>query len=218
VNQELKAINRTKGPDSKLHAIRKNGQVPGIIYGLKKEAVSIAVSHIDLLKLVATAKPNQSITITHETGSEEVLIYSVSWHKVKIRTIEHVDFIRIDADHPVTVKVPVRTTGLPVGVKTQGGQFSFMKRFVRVKCKAKDIPESFTQDISELTAGTVFYTRDIKFPEGVIVTPPKTALYGISRGRKKEEEETPKAAAKPAPKAAAKPAAADAKKPEAKKK
>lgn len=220
---ELKATKRTRGPDSKLLMLRKNGQVPGIIYGLKKEPISIAVSHIDLIKLAATQKPNHIITITFDGGEEEVLIHTLAWHKVKIRTIDHVDFIRVDADHPVIVKVPVKTEGLPVGVKMQGGQFNVMKRFVKVKCKAKDIPESFTHDISELAAGKVFYTRDIQFPQGKVLTPAKTALYGVTRGRKKEEEEAAKAdAAKAAaPKAAAAApkadAAKDAKKPDAKK-
>jgi hypothetical protein len=63
-----------------------------------------------------------------------------------------------------------------------------MKRFVVVKCKVNDIPEAFIQDISELSLDTIVCAGDLSFPQGTILTPAKTALYGVITSRVIEEE------------------------------
>src|SRR5690606_16097117 len=101
----------------------------------------------------------------------------------------------------------VTTEGIPVGVKTQGGIFSVAKKFVKLRAKVQDIPDSFHIDVSEMPSGKTFYVQDLQFDKGVFVTPPRTALFGVSEGRKQAEAATPAAAAAPA----AAPAAAAAK-------
>jgi large subunit ribosomal protein L25 len=118
--------------------------------------------------------------------------------------VTHVDFLRVNDTHPVVVTVPVNTFGIPVGVKQQGGVFSVMKKVVRLKTRIGNIPEQFNIDVSELGAGKIFYVRDLKMADVSFLTPPKTALFGVTSGRK--EEEPAAAAAKPA----AAPAAAKA--------
>ena len=120
------------------------------------------------------------------------------------RDLIHVDFLRVNKERPVTVVVPVNTHGTPVGVKVDGGIFATMKKTVTLRAKIDDIPEQFDLDVSDLPAGKVFYVRDLKFENGVLVTPGKTALFGVTSSKGKEE--TPAEAAKaaaPAAKAAA---------------
>lgn len=193
VSQEIHANIRTTGPRSTLQKIRATGRIPAIVYGLKKDPLAIDVSHIELLKIAAKENPNEVYTLVVNGNQEKVLVREFSWHPVKTNVISHIDFIRVADEHPVTIKVPVTTHGMPVGVKTEGGQFSVMKKFVKVSCKAADIPAVFSNDISELRSGTIFYARDINFPQGKFLTPPKTALFGVSKGRKKEAEPDPKA-------------------------
>ncbi len=195
---------REKSTKSVLLQMRKAGKVPGVIYGLEKEPELLEVNFTDLRPHLP--KLNHVIELDVDGKKQTVLIKAIEREAIK-RTITHIDFLRVNEERFVTVAVPVTTHGMPVGVKTQGGVFSQMKKFVRLKTKIQDIPDSFDLDVSELASGTIFYVRDLQFEKGSFVTPPKTALFGVTSGRKEEEVAAPGAAT---PAAAAKPAAAKA--------
>jgi large subunit ribosomal protein L25 len=189
--------------------MRQEGRVPAIIYGLNKDPEMVEVSAVDMRPHLA--QRNHVIEISLEGGtSQKVMLKAVERDPIR-RDLVHIDFLRVDNEHPVIVNVPVTTFGMPYGVKTEGGVFSTMKKFVKLRAKVQDIPDKFDMDVSEIRSGTIFYVRDLKFDKGTFVTPGKTALYGVTTG-KAEVEETP--VAKPA--AAAAPAA-DAKAGDAKK-
>jgi hypothetical protein len=69
------------------------------------------------------------------------------------------------------------------------------KKWVKVRAKVQDLPEVFNIDITDMDAGVTFCVRDLKFEKGVLLTPAKTALFGISAARMKEETPAEKAAA-----------------------
>ncbi len=177
---------KTKGHLSNL---RREGRVPAVVYGLHKEPQPIDVSAKELRKCMGKGKQNKIIELDINGKTENVLIKTVEHHIFKNNVVNHMDFIRVDEKTPVIVNIPIEHTGMAIGVKNEGGQFSVMKRFVKVKCLPGDIPEVFTQDITELSSGTVVYVRDLEFAEGTILTPPKTALYGVTKARIATEDE-----------------------------
>ncbi len=201
---------KTKGD---LNNIRKASRVPGVVYGLKQDNVSIDVDSNELKHCMGSKNANKVVELKIEGGSDEkVIIKEVVRHPVRQFDISHVDFIRVNDTQPVVVKVPVKTEGVPVGVKNEGGSFQIMKKFVKIKAVINNIPESFTMDVSEMHSGEVFYTRDLEFKGGTVLTPAKTALHGVSgrRGGKLAVEETP-AAAEEAPAEGAEATAEEAK-------
>jgi large subunit ribosomal protein L25 len=203
----------TKGT---LAALRREGKVPGIIYGLKGEPETIEVTATDLRPVLAHR--NTIIELNVDGAVTKTMMKQLDRDPIRGDFL-HIDFVRVDNVHPVTVTVPVTTEGVPVGVKTQGGVFSVAKKFVKLRAKVQDIPDAFHLDVSLLNSGTTFYVKD------TFVTPPRTALFGVGEGRKQDESAAAgapaaAAAAKAAPAAAGKaaPAAAAAAKPAAKKK
>lgn len=205
----LSAKKRVKSTKSFLNVMRKEGRCPGVIYGLDKEPELVEVTAVDMRPHLSQRNHVIDLTIADGT-SQQVLIKAVERDPIR-RDLVHIDFLRVDNEHPVIVSVPVNTHGMPYGVKTEGGVFSVMKKSVKLRAKVQDIPENFDMDVSELRSGTIFYVKDLKFDKGTFVTPGKTALFGVTTG-KAEVEETPAAAP-----AAAAPAAADAKAGDAKK-
>lgn len=200
----LTAKKRVKSTKSFLNVMRKEGRCPGVIYGLDKEPELVEVTAVDMRPHLS--QRNHVIDLTVVGGaSQQVMLKAVERDPIR-KDLVHIDFIRVDNEHPVIVNVPVTTFGMPFGVKTEGGVFSVMKKTVKLRAKVQDIPEKFDLDVSELRSGTIFYVRDLKFDKGTFVTPGKTALFGVTTG-KAEVEETPAAAA-PAAAAAAAPAAA----------
>ena len=208
-NITITALKRELGSQGKINSMRKSGKVPGVVYGLKGEPESIEITGTDLRPILGHR--NTVITLDIAGKTQQVLLKQLDRDPIRGDFL-HVDFLRVDNVTPVTVIVPVATEGVPVGVKTSGGIFSMAKKFVRLRTKIQDIPDSFTLDISNMEAGKTFYVKDLQFDKGTFVTPPRTALFGVSEGRKQEEASaaTPAAKGKAAPKAA--PAAAAKKK------
>ncbi len=211
-NLTLVAKNRPKSSKGSLLQMRKQGRIPAIVYGLEKEPQLVEVSAIDLRAHVD--QKNHVIDLNIEGTSQQVMLKVIERDPIRRDLFLHIDFLRVNNERPVIVNVPVTTYGIPYGVKTQGGVFSVMKKFVKLRAKVQDIPEKFNFDISDLNSGTIVYVRDLKFDKGTFVTPPKTALYGVTTGKAEEEVvEVAKPAAAAAPAAAGKdgkaPAAAD---------
>ena len=205
----LTAKKRIHSSKAALKNMRKAGNVPGIIYGLNKDPEMVEVSAVDMRSHLS--QRNHVIEISLEgASSQKVMLKAVERDPIR-RDLVHIDFLRVDNEHPVIVNVPVTTYGIPFGVKTEGGVFSTMKKFVKLRAKVQDIPDKFDMDVSDLKSGTIFYVRDLKFEKGTFVTPGKTALYGVTTGKAEVEEVKPAAAAA-APAAAGKgEAKADAK-------
>ena len=191
-NISITARKRDLGSRGKINSLRREGKVPGVVYGLKGEPETVEITGTDLRPILAHR--NTVINLTIDGKSQQVLLKQLDRDPIRGDFL-HVDFLRVDNNTPVTVIVPVTTEGIPVGVKNSGGIFSVAKKFVRLRAKIQDIPDSFHMDVSNLEAGKTFYVKDLQFDKGTFVTPPRTALYGVSEGRK-QAEETPAAAAK----------------------
>jgi len=208
-------INARKRPLSTkgtLAALRREGKVPGVIYGLKGEPETIEITATDLRPVLAHR--NAIIELNVDGAVQKTMMKQLDRDPIRGDFL-HIDFVRVDNEHPVTVIVPVTTEGVPVGVKTQGGVFSVAKKFVKLRAKVQDIPDVFHLDVSNLGSGTTFYVKDLQFDKGTFVTPPRTALFGVGEGRKQDESAAAAPAAKAAPAAAAKAPAAGAKAPAA---
>jgi large subunit ribosomal protein L25 len=200
-NLTITAQKREVGSRGKINAFRREGKVPAVVYGLKGEPETIVITGTDLRPVLAHR--NTIINLTIDGKSQQVLLKQLDRDPIRGDFL-HADFLRVDDKTPVIVTVPVTTEGIPSGVKNQGGIFSVAKKFVKLRAKIQDIPDSFKQDVSNLEAGKTIYVKDLAFDKGTFVTPPRTALYGVSEGRKQAEET---AAAAPAKGAKAAPAA-----------
>ena len=200
-NITINAQKRELGSQGKINSMRREGKVPGVVYGLKGEPETIEITGTDLRPILGAR--NTIIDLSIDGKSQQVLLKQLDRDPIRGDFL-HVDFLRVDNVTPVTVIVPVTTEGIPSGVKNQGGIFSVAKKFVRLRTKVQDIPESFKMDVSNLEAGKTFYVKDLQFDKGTFVTPPRTALFGVSEGRKQEDTSaTPAKAAKGAPAAKA---------------
>ncbi|HKP94276.1 MAG TPA: 50S ribosomal protein L25 [Fibrobacteria bacterium] len=188
----LTAKKRERSTKAALKNMRKEGRVPAVVYGLNKDPLMVEVTSVDMRPHLS--QRNHVIELSLDGGiSEKVMIKAVERDPIR-KDLMHIDFLRVDNEHPVIVNVPVTTYGIPYGVKTQGGVFSTMKKFVKLRAKVQDIPDKFDMDVSEINSGTIIYVRDLKFDKGTFVTPGKTALYGVTTGKAEVEEVKPAAA------------------------
>jgi large subunit ribosomal protein L25 len=129
--------------------LREQGLVPGVLYG-KDEVTHLAVPFSDLRPFVYT--PDVYI-IDLEIDGEVVkaMIQDVQWHPVD-EQILHIDFLKIEADKPVKIGVPVKMVGTAKGIKA-GGKLKVNMRKLRVKALAENLPDAIEIDITKLGIG-----------------------------------------------------------------
>lgn len=192
--------------------LRAKDSIPAVLYGLGKETTALTVSPRALTEALATPfGPNRVLEIEID-GKEthKALMVEHQFHPVSRRFL-HADFQRIADDADVNVRVPLKLVGKAKGT-VLGGVLEQVFRTLPVRCRPALIPSVIECDVTELDIEQSAAVRDLKLPEGVVVTLPPTQTIGGVYGKKKEQEEEATGAAKPD---AAAPAA-DAKKAEKK--
>ncbi len=147
----IEAETRARAGKGAARATRREGKVPGVIYGGKQEPNLIALEPRAVLRELH--RPGwQSRLYELQTGGDSIraLIRGVQFHPVTDSPI-HVDFQRLIAGQRVKVQVPVHfeNDGICPGLK-RGGVLNVVRHAVEVYCDADNIPEQFTADLGPL--------------------------------------------------------------------
>ncbi len=177
----------------KANALRRDGFVPGVVYGPSIESTPIAIARKDLQSLFSeiTRSSRINLSIAGEDGAKEmdVFLKVVDYDPVTDEP-KHVDFYHPDVGHPLKLHVPVKITGEAQGVKS-GGILNVLFNTVRVHGLPKDVPHLITIDVSELDLGESIHVRDIDFGGVEPMLPPERTLVTViaPRGMEIEEEE-----------------------------
>lgn len=148
--------------------LRRDGKVPGIIYGSGKDSVSLTTDHNQLAHhLENEAFYSHILTVTLDGKAQKVVLKDLQRHPAKPRIL-HVDFLRVGDNDVIHMQVPVHfiNEDISAGVKT-GGLVSHLMNSVEIICKAKDLPEFLTVDIENLEEGASLHLSDIEMPKGV---------------------------------------------------
>lgn len=174
---ELKAQPRAEAGRNKVKHLRRQGLVPGVVYGAHRKAEAIQLRELDLTNLIHKAHSENVLVQLKldDKGSGRLALLQDVQHDPITRRIVHVDFHEIHADETFTVDVPVQALGEPVGVRVAGGVLEYVMRELRVRCLPKDLPERICVDVTNLEIGQNIHVGDIKAPEGVELLDDKDA-------------------------------------------
>jgi large subunit ribosomal protein L25 len=175
---------------------RQTGMVPAVLYGGRKNSISLSVNAKQVAKILRSETGHNTIfTVRVADGAEEKAMMK-DWQVDPLSgALLHVDLLRIAMDVRMRVRVPVHTFGEPQGVKMQGGVFEMVTREVELECLPGDIPEEFKVDVSGLMIGKQLRAGEIPMdPEKMkLVTDPLRVIAHVVT-LKKEEEPTVEAA------------------------
>jgi large subunit ribosomal protein L25 len=198
--------------------VRREGKVPGVIYGEKQEPETIALDFSELRKLMQKGKFLSTVFEINVDGKKSrVLPREVQLDPVKDLPI-HVDFQRVGASSHVRVSVAMRfiNEGLSPGLK-RGGVLNIVRHDVEVTCPPDRIPDFFEFDLTGVEIGRSIHISAVNMPEGVRPTIlNRDFTIATIAGKKVEEEAKPAEAVAGEPAAAPAPAAGEAKAGEAK--
>jgi large subunit ribosomal protein L25 len=160
--------NQTKG---QLNALRKNGNVPAIIYGGKEKNQKISISKKFLKTLIEKENfLSNIITLKIDGKSHNVLPREVKYHIISDEPT-HVDFLRILPGVKIKIEVPVHFINheKSPGLK-RGGVLNIVRRKVELKCPSEKIPESLIIDLDGVDIGESFKISSIKLDPEVSPT------------------------------------------------
>ena len=158
---ELKGQIRQVGNKAVVKAFRKQGVVPCNLYGLGMENILFTVDEKELKALTNTPKSYIVDLVLDNGKTYNAVLHELQFHPVSDRCL-HVDFLAVNEEKPIAIKVPVIITGHSVGVQ-QGGKFTQNSRFIRISALMKDLPDDVTVDISSLALDKKIKAGDLKF-------------------------------------------------------
>ena len=164
----LNANIREKTTKGQLNTIRKNGDVPAIIYGGKDQNQKISISK-KLLKILIEKENFLSSIITLNVNGkpQNVLPREVEYHIISDEPI-HVDFLRVLPGVKIKIEVPVNFINhdKSPGLK-RGGVLNIVRRKVELRCPSEKIPESLVIDLDGIEIGESFKISSIKLETDV---------------------------------------------------
>ncbi|NIM03608.1 50S ribosomal protein L25 [bacterium] len=195
------------------HQLRREGKLPGVLYGGKDPVLPIVIDQKEFLKALHTEHGENVIISLYVSGSKtgvsrksekpvSVIIKEIQVNPVT-RNLLHVDLYRISLKEEIQVNVPIEIYGEAPGVEKSGGVLDHVVHEIAVKCLPTKIPDKIICDVSSLEAGETLTVKDLEIPQGIEVLddPEKIVVSIIAptvvEEKPVEEEVAPEEVAEP---------------------
>lgn len=183
---ELKAQVREEKGKGHAARLRREGQLPCVLYGSEIETLPLTVNTSDLERILKNAGPNALIKV--KVGRKEYisLVRDIQTHPVNKEYL-HADLQQISLKEKLQTTVPLQVVGESPGVR-DGGMLQQAVREIEVECLPTDIPDSIEVDISELAFGDSIFAGDLKAGPGVeILAEPDMLVISVVAPQAEEE-------------------------------
>lgn len=192
----LQVATRTGTGKGAARSLRREGKVPGVIYGHGRAAEAVAVDTASLQKLLGGISATTTVVDVAVDGRPPVkaLIREIQRDSLRPTEILHLDLYEVRADEVVTVEVPVQLVGVPDGVRNFGGVLDHSLREVEIEVLPADIPDHLELDVTALGIGDSLFVRDISIAKGVILNDPDTPVCSVVAPRVEEAPAIPEEA------------------------
>jgi len=200
---QISATARTELGKANMRRMRRDGRIPGIVYGAGKDTVALTASHNELmLSLEKEAFSASVLTLSLDGSEEQVVLKELQRHPYKPQLL-HLDLLRVSQTSKLNMTVALHflNEDTAPGVKLSGGQVSHNMTEVDIACLPADLPEFINVDLGALEEGQSLHLSDLQLPEGVEI--PSLALgpdhdvpvANIYKARELEEDDVEDAAA-----------------------
>ncbi len=148
--------------------LRSSGSIPAVVYGLDMEPKSVYIDAREFNNALKT-DAGANVILNLSIGKKDTvtaLPREIQRHPYKDQIV-HVDLIQIDLTQTVEADVSLEFTGIPIGVKDEGGVIQTINNTITIVALPASIPSSLEIDISELNVGDNVVATEVDLPEGV---------------------------------------------------
>ncbi len=170
VQSSLRVKPRIRIGKSGVKEVRKEGNIPAILYGQGEDPVPLVVRPDELKQALSTSAGINTVLELEINGSEPPtkrfsMVKEIQRDPIKNRVI-NLDFLVIDMKKTLRVEVPVITRGRSEGERT-GGKLERLMRTIDLECLPGDIPDLIEIDVSSLDIGDFVDIAGLELGEGV---------------------------------------------------
>lgn len=168
-------------------ALRRNGQVPCVIYGNNIEQVKFFTDARSFKKILYTP---ETLIIDFEINGKvyHTILQDIQYHPVTDEVL-HADFLDVNEENPITVALPVRTTGTCPGVM-RGGRMNMNISKLKVRGFVNDLPDSVIIDVTKLQMNQAIKVKDLDLEKITILVPANTIIVDVRAPRNAAVAET----------------------------
>ena len=166
---EVTAFPRAQQGSSANRRLRAGGRVPGIIYGVGKEAQNVEVDHHTLLRQLKREAFHASILdLTLDGEKMQVLLRAYQMHPWRQQVL-HVDFQRVDKNRKIHMEVPLHFLNAEIapGVKSGGGVVQHVMNELDIQCLPDDLPQFIEVDLANMELNQALHVNELILPKGV---------------------------------------------------
>lgn len=172
-----------------VRALRRAGELPGIIYGRNVEPINISMNAHDASLVLARTTASSLITIDLDGREYPTLVREKQRNPVK-KSFVHVDFQAVSLTEKIRANVGIQVTGLSPAVKDYNAVLVTGLDALEVECFPQDLPERIVVDVSVLgKIGDGLYVRDIVLSDKVRVLEDGDEMLVLATAPKAEVEE-----------------------------
>jgi large subunit ribosomal protein L25 len=168
----LTAIARTGTGKGAARQARRDGMVPGVIYGGGKDPLAIQMPFNELLKRLKQGRFLSTLFNMQVEGEEDVRVICRDVQRDVVKDLPtHVDFMRLRRTSKINLFIPVEFINEEAapGIK-RGGVLTVVRPEVELVVTAGDIPEKITVDLTGMAIGDIVHINDVTLPEGTKAT------------------------------------------------
>jgi len=180
--KKLKAETRDCFGKNEMRRLRKEGRVPGIVYGDGEDPLPVSVDHRETAHLLQGITVENTVIDLSISGkvkrNREVLIREIQRHPYKPE-LWHLDFFCLAKGRTVHLDVPIVLRGASVGVRNQGGLLQHVLRDLEILVLPSNIPEQVVVDITDLKIGDSIHVEDLDIGDFEVLTDPKTSVVSV---------------------------------------
>lgn len=188
---QLSASPRSASGKGAARSTRRDGNVPGIIYGHAREPQALTLNARDFARLLDhISAENTVVELTIDGTMSRTLIREIQRHPLR-RTVIHVDFQELVAGEKVIVRIPIVLIGTSVGVRVSGGILNQVTTELECRVDPVNIPNRIEYDITDLNIGHTVHVNELKVPEGVEVLNDGGETVCVVAAPKEEKVEVP---------------------------
>ena len=184
----LQVVSRSSTGKGAARSLRRDGKVPGVIYGHGREAEAVAIDTVALQKTLVGISAATTILDVVIDGRAPVkaLIREIQRDSLRPSDIIHLDLYEVRSDEEITLQVPIRLIGIPDGVRNFGGVLDHVLRDLEIEVLPSDIPEHVDLDVTALTIGHSLFVRDLTVEKARILNDPDTPICTVVAPRTEE--------------------------------
>jgi large subunit ribosomal protein L25 len=184
IEMKLAAAKRTQRGSTACRRMRREGRIPGVVYGHQQDPIPFEVTWDSLAPVLKAG--TRVVDLDVDGHVEKAMFRDIQWDTFGV-AVRHIDLLRIDPNERVEVQVPVVLKGIAAGVLS-GGILDHHLHNVTLECLAIQIPDGIPVKIAELQIGQAIHVSELELPANTVVkNDPETVVVQVKQAIETEE-------------------------------